>query len=970
MDVTALARRVLPWVDPDITVGAVTLALDHVGGESVLRVGVTDARRAADAERPADTVQTMTVALALPPLLLARLSPEDVVATGLRLHVQRGTADEADDDPTALLAHLQHLDASDVQVSVADAALGQTWHVSDGSLRLQRGADGSLSGRGAATLSIATVSATVTADGRYGADGAQLHLVVTPVSPAALAQAAPSLAALKALDAAVSLEADASFSPALAPLRAKIHAQSGPGTAAIPVQGGSSTAKFDSMALDLDATPSHAALQALRVVLPSPSGAPPTTLVLSGTADRAGGRFQAQLAIDLDHLAFADLPALWPEHVGTNARAWLTENLTAGTAHDAHIAFGLAGMENGDAVDLTSGSGALTADDVSTWWLRPVPPLEHGHAVVTWQNADTVQIGITGSKQGRLAVDNGSVRITGLTHRDQVAAIGADVTGPLGDLITLLRNPRFKLLSKHPVPIAAPSGDMTAHLTVQLPLDAKVTIDQVVIHGNGQVANTHLGAIAAGRDLDHAQLAFDVTNDGLSVNGPGQFDHMPGKFAVDMDFRAGPPAQLVQHAVVSLRVGEQDARAAGLGAIGLQAGTMTTSLDYAEHRDGSAVLRVSGDLREAAFKTPLGWSKVVGTPGHFEGQALLSNGKLVGLEGLRAEAPGLSIEARSDLVGGVPAIVHLQRGEIGRSSATGTVTLPQRDGEPYRVSLSGPRLDLEGRLNTAKAPPPSPAPPTGAGKPGTPYAVDLRFQQVVFGPGRSLGPVSLVARGDGRRLVSARLVTAGPERLQADLTPAGAERTLSATAADLGLLLHETDLATEITGGALTLDGHFDDRVASSPFIGTIDLRNFQVHGAPVVGKVLQGLTLYGLVDALGGPGLVFDRLDSPFRLDGSVLDVEDARAYSLSLGVTATGRLDFGRALLDLKGTIVPAYFFNSLPGRVPLLGRLFSPEKGGGVFAANYGLTGPLVDPKVTVNPLSALTPGFTRRLFDLFK
>ncbi len=49
-------------------------------------------------------------------------------------------------------------------------------------------------------------------------------------------------------------------------------------------------------------------------------------------------------------------------------------------------------------------------------------------------------------------------------------------------------------------------------------------------------------------------------------------------------------------------------------------------------------------------------------------------------------------------------------------------------------------------------------------------------------------------------------------------------------------------------------------------------------------------------MDALRGPGLVFDRLVTPFRLDGSVLDVEDARAYSSSLGVTATGRFDFGR--------------------------------------------------------------------------
>ena len=71
----------------------------------------------------------------------------------------------------------------------------------------------------------------------------------------------------------------------------------------------------------------------------------------------------------------------------------------------------------------------------------------------------------------------------------------------------------------------------------------------------------------------------------------------------------------------------------------------------------------------------------------------------------------------------------------------------------------------------------------------------------------------------------------------------------------------------------------------------------------------------------------------------------------------------------LDLQGTIVPAYFFNSLLGNVPLIGRLFSPERGGGVFAASYSLRGKLDDPDVTVNPLSALTPGFLRGVFGIF-
>jgi hypothetical protein len=69
------------------------------------------------------------------------------------------------------------------------------------------------------------------------------------------------------------------------------------------------------------------------------------------------------------------------------------------------------------------------------------------------------------------------------------------------------------------------------------------------------------------------------------------------------------------------------------------------------------------------------------------------------------------------------------------------------------------------------------------------------------------------------------------------------------------------------------------------------------------------------------------------------------------------------------MQGTIVPAYFFNSLLGKIPLVGRLFSPERGGGVFAASYTLAGPLDNPDVSVNPLTALTPGFLRGLFGIF-
>jgi hypothetical protein len=107
-----------------------------------------------------------------------------------------------------------------------------------------------------------------------------------------------------------------------------------------------------------------------------------------------------------------------------------------------------------------------------------------------------------------------------------------------------------------------------------------------------------------------------------------------------------------------------------------------------------------------------------------------------------------------------------------------------------------------------------------------------------------------------------------------------------------------------------------------------------------------------------------------PFRYDRRQLHIDQARAYSSSLGITALGWIDFARNLMDVRGTVVPAYALNSALGRIPLVGRLFSPEKGGGLLAVNYAVTGRASDPKVTVNPLSALTPGFLRGLFSIFR
>ena len=182
------------------------------------------------------------------------------------------------------------------------------------------------------------------------------------------------------------------------------------------------------------------------------------------------------------------------------------------------------------------------------------------------------------------------------------------------------------------------------------------------------------------------------------------------------------------------------------------------------------------------------------------------------------------------------------------------------------------------------------------------------------------------------------------------------------------MLARGLGLPVRIFGGVLHVVGTYGGG-ATAPLRGTATISDFRLRDAPAVARVMQALTLYGVVELLQGPGLGVSRLVAPFELGGGRLVLHEARAFSPSLGATADGTVDLDAHRLDLHGTIVPAYFFNSLLGRLPIVGRLFSPEKGGGLFAADYTLRGPTAAPKVTVNPLAALTPGFLRNVFGLF-
>src|SRR6185437_13275157 len=124
---------------------------------------------------------------------------------------------------------------------------------------------------------------------------------------------------------------------------------------------------------------------------------------------------------------------------------------------------------------------------------------------------------------------------------------------------------------------------------------------------------------------------------------------------------------------------------------------------------------------------------------------------------------------------------------------------------------------------------------------------------------------------------------------------------------------------------------------------------------APAFAKLLSLASFTGPASLMGGKGIPFSRMQADFVLDDGTVDLRNARAYGEAIGINASGQFDYRHNKLDMSGTLVPAYLLNSLLG-----------GRGEGIFAAKFRVAGSTTDPGISVNPLSALAPGFLRGLF----
>ncbi len=715
----------------------------------------------------------------------------------------------------------------------------------------------------------------------------------------------------------------------------------------------------------------------------------------------------------LEDVSVSDLESYWPESVATDARPWVVENVTAGRVDKATAAIDVT-VPEGDfsAAEVTGFGGTLQYRDVEVHYLRPLQPVQALAGTATF-DLDALHFSVQSGRLQDLAIGESRVAITGFADADpdkgiyEQLRIDATARGPVYDALAILDHPRLDLLSELGMTAEGSAGTVSAELAFQFPLAKDLSFDDVTLQVDAAVKDGGLRSVLLGQDMTEGELSVGVDENGMQLSGPLTLGGVPLTVRWQESFTAAPQVRSAMEAEIP-RI-DNDARARfGIDVGEAVDGPLEASVSMVRRDSGLMTLQVAADLQQAKVALPeIHWHKPVGTEGSLSLTVELDDSGPLAYRDIVLQAGDLVARGsatpgrdREGLAG-----IELERIAFGRSDLQGVSVQMGDDG--IDVAIGEGTLDAEPFLAGDEAEEPEPVQEAAAGDEGprnfeplTVRAPSLRM--LYFAEEHGLEQVNLELRRGRQGWETIRLSGSIPQQywsprrasaeeavppnpasgtqpqpvaaelsrryLQLSFAPdaSGSGQRLLAQSDDLGALLRATDITDTVVGGRVQVTGSSAGPTPTHPITATVQARDFVMVKAPVLAKLLTVASFTGVLELLGGEGIGFQGMDGDFVIDDGVATTELMRIYGASLGLTAKGNIDFDNDAIDLTGVVVPAYSINNFLSKIPLLGTLLTGGEGEGLIAVVYTVKGEVEDPAVSVNPLSALTPGFLRNIF----
>lgn len=661
----------------------------------------------------------------------------------------------------------------------------------------------------------------------------------------------------------------------------------------------------------------------------------------SASADARGWRVSADLV--LDAIRHDRLIALWPVSVVAKTRTWLVENVQEGLLQNVKVAIR---AEQGQEPRLSLGYD-FTDGDVR--FIKTLPPIKRGTGYASLEGFTYSMVldagQVTPPKGGTIDMAGSVFSVLDIRHKPAQAEIRLQTRSSMTAALSLLDEKPFQFLTKAGREVELGEGRAEMSALLRLPLVKKLKPQDVHFDVAGDLTQVTSDVLVPGRKLASDRLALTANPDGLTIAGKGTLGAVPFEAVYDLPFgkelrgvsSVKGTLELSPRTIDEFRIGLPKGAVKGEGV-----GSFTLDLK----KDEPGRLALSSNLKGLTLAIPeIAWTKGAGSTGKLEVAATL--GKPVSVESVALSAPGLEAAGKVTLKSdGTLDSVTLSRARAGEWF-TGPVTLQGRGkGQSPAIEVTGGQIDLRHLPEFGGG--------GGGGGGGTPISARLDKVQVTDSVALTGLSGKFTTAGGFNGRFGAQLN--GAASVQGALGPVSTGTAIRVTSEDAGGVLAAAGIFSKARGGKLDLQ--LMPLGPKGQYRGTATAQNFRVRNAPILAELLSAISVVGILEQLNGEGLFFNEGQTEFRLTPAGVEVNRGSAVSLSMGVSMAGTYDARSKQLNMQGVISPIYLLNGI-------GSLLT-RRGEGVFGFNYTVRGTSDNPRVSVNPLSLLTPGMFREIF----
>ncbi len=681
--------------------------------------------------------------------------------------------------------------------------------------------------------------------------------------------------------------------------------------------------------------------------------------------------------VGIDALDQVAIAPLWPLALAEdNSKKWVVDNLSEGLFYNANATASINISLNDEGqwdVALDQVIAEFEFSGMSIDYRSPLKAVSQasGNGAFDLKN-DTLSIDVESAKLVDMDITAGDLQFKDIVKvGGGEADMNIKLNGPFKTVLNYIKDEPISV--DMDTDMSRVSGTSDVVVALKFPLSEDIKIEDVLIDISGSLSQLTLPEAVGKLDLTGGPFDVRVKDNTLNVKGTGQLDGQTARVEYTEHLSAAGKAFSSQ-AVANVTVSPQMREKFGMDLSDFLEGSAAVDVTYTDFGGGRAEAQVAADLTAARlFVKPFKYEKAVGIAGRSTLKAILKDGDLVEIRGLKGSAPELSVDDATIFFKQVNGETALSSGQVaafavGKTRGSGAFEIDNSG--LVKLNMKGAMLDLRPFLDKEKR------------DKNTPYdapSMQISASADIFltsgDESVQFGKIYADISDKGAFKQLELDAVTGKSRDGGDLyfrlKPNGAGKQVFRLEADnAGATLKAFGLYDDVRGGKLVINGSpiaggaANDRTLT----GKAEMTDFRVVNTPSLAKLLSVLSLPGLLQNLNGNGLVFTKMEADFDWlfgeDGYVFMVREGRTSGNALGLTFDGSMNMALGLMDIRGTVIPLSGVNDLIGNIPLIGDILTGGTGA-LFAATYTMKGESKNPKVSVNPLSVITPGILRRV-----